>query len=1056
LGAGGIALWLNGASSNTFSVVYASATSYGAALYPNSSFNTFTYSTFSTNGSGLAALYLNGASSNTFTSDYIRADAAGGAYLAGASNGNLIQNSTITTNAASKAAFYAFASATNTVTGSVLRNNAGYGAWLAAGSSGTVVSYSTVTNSNASFAGIKVDSPNNQLIADWVAQVGNNNALWITSTASATSVSQSTITSGGTGFAVFMIDSSSNVVSGSYVYNLQDQRALWLTTGASSNTVTGSTITSLTQNFYAFEIDSSSNLVTRSVIANPTSNGKTALLLNAAPRSTNNTISFSSITSGTSGQAAVDTAGGAKLVLNNLFTDDFIFNAAGPAVKLGAAAAYNTIAFSTLTNKSGSYGLYLLSDAFDTFTSDYIQGSTAVYAFNSSGTVVGASVLAATSASGKALNIDGFWTNFKLSSSVLSAGSQGYDVYLGTGGSGLIVLSSNTISGGQYGIYIATKTASTQVWITSNTVLPPLSAVNDTFGIVVNGLTSGATIQNNDVFYRTSGSQSGFKTVGLYTQSVSGLNIDHNRISNPGMVKAGSVINVLFSSGTALTSFNFNDVHSTGTGLTAAYLLQVDASTISYIANNIFMSSLTATSSATIWINPNSGFSADYNDYFSSNSLNTLAWGGVYTFPWNVAVGTDSHSLAVDPIWAATRAGIEDFHPKSATGRWNQTTQSLSNVDTAESLTIDAGDPLESSANEPAPNGGVANQGSYGNTAQASQSAALPIAPSIFTIGASSITVAFTTTQSSSYAVQASSKSDFTGVLFTSATATGASRLAPQGLNPNTTYYLRAGATYGPTTLYSATILSTAALAQLVNGTTVYQVSITSMAVNWIALANDVSSNSSVGYTLQVSTRADFTPLYTSSATLNLALSTLTASGLTGGVTYYFRVGTYNVNLSPNYTTSVSTLMPVQLGVFLSTHALTLPGLTNLNATILISTSIIISNTGNVPETYYLSATTSTALSPWKIAASTGQDRFELWTVINSTAPSSADYGAADVLSDTESACSPTAFTMGNQTCYQAPIGASNILWMQLATPVVTTTNAAQTILINARAVKDP
>jgi hypothetical protein len=231
------------------------------------------------------------------------------------------------------------------------------------------------------------------------------------------------------------------------------------------------------------------------------------------------------------------------------------------------------------------------------------------------------------------------------------------------------------------------------------------------------------------------------------------------------------------------------------------------------------------------------------------------------------------------------------------------------------------------------------------------------------------------------------------------------------------------------------------------------------MIVNWLPLPlapPAASSDSASGYRLEVSTRADFLPLWTSSQTMNVALSTLTAFDLRGGVTYYFRVGSLNWNGAANYALTVTTLMPVQLGVEMTTRTLTLPGLTDMNETIVITTSTVLTNTGNVDETYWVSATTITAGSPWQIAATAAVDVYTLWAVVNSTQAGTVDFTAAHKLSDTAAACAAGVFTMGNSNCVQVPVGATRTMWFQIATPLATSTAAAQDIRITARAVKDP
>ncbi len=350
---------------------------------------------------------------------------------------------------------------------------------------------------------------------------------------------------------------------------------------------------------------------------------------------------------------------------------------------------------------------------------------------------------------------------------------------------------------------------------------------------------------------------------------------------------------------------------------------------------------------------------------------------------------------------------------------------------------------------------------------------ASPSSVAVVSVGTSSATVSFNTSGTgpsmTGYIVQASTSSshasdgtgNFAGALFSSSTAStaplGTISLSPQGLSPNTTYYLQAGTTGSGTTAWGS-VLSTATLPSLVSGTTVHQIGVTSITVNWVPLAGDVSSNSAGGYDLQVSSRPDFTPLWTSSFTSNVALSTLTASSLTGGVTYYFRVGTQSSYATGvNYASFVSTLMPIQLGVSMSTQTIAL-GAQAMNTTIAISTSIQLTNSGNVTETYALRATTTSAGSNWSIGTSPGQDQYTVFAVVNSTQPGTNDFVSADKLADAHAACTSSAFTMGNSNCVQVPIGATRLIWVEVMMPLVTSdaTDAEQDIQVTAQAVKDP
>jgi predicted outer membrane repeat protein len=78
--------------------------------------------------------------------------------------------------------------------------------------------------------------------------------------------------------------------------------------------------------------------------------------------------------------------------------------------------------------------------------------------------------------------------------------------------------------------------------------------------------------------------------------------------------------------------------------------------------------------------------------------------------------GTNGN-LSVDPCYGDYSQ--DDYHLKSIVGRWDG---SAWVTDSVHSPCIDAGDPASGYANEPAPNGGRANMGAYGNTAYASKS----------------------------------------------------------------------------------------------------------------------------------------------------------------------------------------------------------------------------------------------------------------------------------------------------------------------------------------------
>lgn len=328
-----------------------------------------------------------------------------------------------------------------------------------------------------------------------------------------------------------------------------------------------------------------------------------------------------------------------------------------------------------------------------------------------------------------------------------------------------------------------------------------------------------------------------------------------------------------------------------------------------------------------------------------------------------------------------------------------------------------------------------------------------PTTPALWFVAASSGGLTYGTVGADGYTVQASTAADFTGVLHSSTAFNGEDRLAPTTLDPNTTYYFRVGALWGASTVYAQTTVSSPTLASLVSATTTYQIFVTSIVINWGALPlapPDASSNTSEGYLLEVADDIEFTKIVSSSRTANPALSTLTVTGLYGDATYYFRVGSLNWSGAAHYAVHHATYLPPILGVDLTTISVVVPGGTPMNTEIVVTTATIVTNTGNVNETYHLRVTTVSAGSPWFVGASPHSDRYAAWAVFNSTQPAAGDFDATDQLADGETECLG-AFSMGNETCEQVPPGETRTLWMKLWTPLVTTTGNSQDIRLIVR-----
>ncbi len=666
-------IWTAGVAVSSWSSVADSSITVQSAdgLRLNASLgSTILYSTASAAGSGFSALFLSTADNNTVANAYFLSQAGPAVRLVAGSDYNAISLSTMVSNAASAATtnsvLYLSHSDSNTVTGSYVQNLSGaLGIYLDVGSDYNTIAYSTgVTNSSA------------------VDVIG---AQW----------------------------SSGTAITGSFLRNMGAGWALGLDEGANYTSVSASTFIAGAYGLWAW---GGNHHTTVSDVYIQVAQ-EVGLSFNASP---SNTVTNARIYASS---AALDVQG----CSGNSFSQIYAYSANGH----GAYLALNTntvISMSTMASNGTGYGLYVQNSSSDTILGSYIQGSTAVYVSGSTGTVIGGSVLAVTIAAGDGLVLSSTSVNLSLSSSTVSGGAQGRALFLADGNKGRIVLSTNVFQGGRYAVYAATQQAGTQLWIASNTVLPTLSAAYDTYGIYLDGLATGATIQNNGIYYRAAGSMGAFTAYGLHARSVAGLVVDHNRISQPDVLSAGGFEAVSLA-GAVNSTLKFNDLYGAASvPLTNAYVLRLHSgSTGVAVKNNVLSSSFSVTgASATIAVSGDSqtGFSADYNDFYSSNSANSALWGLLsydLLAAWRAASSQDANSAAVLPRWKDPGAGVEDFHPLSQSGRWNPATGSFA-ADAQTSQTIDRGDPLLGAGLEANPNGGRANQGSYGLTAEASQS----------------------------------------------------------------------------------------------------------------------------------------------------------------------------------------------------------------------------------------------------------------------------------------------------------------------------------------------
>ncbi len=315
----------------------------------------------------------------------------------------------------------------------------------------------------------------------------NSVSYGMLSSSASVNISSVNVVSGGKITGVAIEISSWSTVSYS---NIAAQSAWGLQIDGENNTVSFSTVTSNSA-VALYLLNAGSNTVTRSYLFN--SGGYGAYIDTGSDY---NTISYSTITSNT--PVLVFSALGISGASFNTITQNFITRTSGSGVNIFDGANGNEISYSTITSQSDA--ISITASSANTITDSYVQGSTAVYISGSTGTIIGGSVFVATNTAGYGLGFAGGSMNLMVSTSSFSGGTQGAGIFLDENNSGVINLSSNTITGGKYGVNIATQAAGAALSISSITfqsMTPGATAINFLGGNFVSTFTGVAFSTSN-------------------------------------------------------------------------------------------------------------------------------------------------------------------------------------------------------------------------------------------------------------------------------------------------------------------------------------------------------------------------------------------------------------------------------------------------------------------------------------------------------------------------------------------------------------------------------
>jgi hypothetical protein len=226
-----------------------------------------------------------------------------------------------------------------------------------------------------------------------------------------------------------------------------------------------------------------------------------------------------------------------------------------------------------------------------------------------------------------------------------------------------------------------------------------------------------------------------------------------------------------------------------------------------------------------------------------------------------------------------------------------------------------------------------------------------------------------------------------------------------------------------------------------------------SAAIQWAALPASPLSSSAEGYVLEAST-TDFgarTPggLVLSSATSSIAVTTLTLSGINLATTYYLRVGSLNHNSTPNYTTLTPLNIQISPDVFVLHFGTIDPNVVRSSVSVV---PYVITNLGNIPVTYTLSAVPVTPGTPWVLGSAPGVDVAVLQGLFNTVAPPGSNF-ATTISASTAPAGGAGSSYAGDETAVTVAPGQSRTLWIRLTIPNSSSAALSQALTVTVDAI---
>ena len=237
--------------------------------------------------------------------------------------------------------------------------------------------------------------------------------------------------------------------------------------------------------------------------------------------------------------------------------------------------------------------------------------------------------------------------------------------------------------------------------------------------------------------------------------------------------------------------------------------------------------------------------------------------------------------------------------------------------------------------------------------------------------------------------------------------------------------------------------------------------------LTWTAPGDDMIYNNLVGnYRIQYSSNAA-TAWSTSTTPSGAYTATIATSAAVGAA----QQTTVTVTTNDTYYIVIWSQDDVGEWSDLSNVANTVPGLILRSVTVtgspynfgslavgassVTASGITVTNSGNVPTTYFLEAATTTAGSPWILqpALPAGPDAPVIEGGFHATRPGAGLFGPEDVITNASQSSSASAYSIdGTQTGVSVGIGQVRTLWFKLDMPTTSATSTAQNITVTITA----